>query len=113
MPIYDVECQNCNEVTEFIKVRSFDTPICKKCGSRDVKVIVSLFHYRNDPDSVKHNLPDPYPPLEELRGKQKPGCEGGFSDKPYADTNLGNYERKKDKYGNTIWIEKRRTYFHK
>ncbi len=69
-------------------------------------------HIRMDPDVVKHNLPDPSPPLEELRGKNKPGTTGGFQDKPYADTNLRNYTRTKDKHGNTIWREKRRQYFH-
>jgi hypothetical protein len=64
-----------------------------------------------DSDSVLRSVPDPNPPLEELRGKNRPDCEGGYADKPYADTNLNSYDRTKDKYGNSIWREKRRTYF--
>jgi len=56
---------------------------------------------------MKHELPDPTPPLEELRGKGRQG----YKDKPYADPNLNNYTRRKDKYGNIEWREKKRTYF--
>jgi hypothetical protein len=59
---------------------------------------------RMDPDTVKHEMPDPAPPLEELRGKGNPG----YKDKPYASTYLKDYTRKKDKLGNSIWEEKRR-----
>lgn len=64
-----------------------------------------------DADTVKHNMPDPCPPLEELRGKAVPGSESGLRDKPEASTNLGKYNRKKDKRGNTYWIPKKTKYF--
>jgi len=60
---------------------------------------------------MKHNLPDPSPPLEELRGKTKPGCVGGYEDKPYAEPNINKWDMTRDKYGNRIFKEKRRTYF--
>jgi hypothetical protein len=60
-----------------------------------------------DSDSIKKSVPDPSPPLEELRGK---GTEG-YKDKPYADPQLKNYKRKRDKYGNVEWTEKTRQHF--
>ncbi|MBS1249033.1 MAG: hypothetical protein MAG431_00606 [Chloroflexi bacterium] len=45
MPIYEYQCQNCQEDFE-IFVRSFSqeyTPICPKCESGDVKKCISLF----------------------------------------------------------------------
>jgi len=58
-----------------------------------------------NPDTVKHELPDPIPPLEELRGK---GTEG-YKDKP--ETDLRDMTSKKDKYGNRIWREKKKNIF--
>ncbi len=61
-----------------------------------------------DSDVILKSMPDPSPPLEELRGKSKTHKGGGFTDKPYADTQLKNYDRHKDKNGNWIWTEKKR-----
>jgi hypothetical protein len=33
------------------------------------------------------SVPDPHPPLQELRGKNMPGCEGGFADLPEFNPN--------------------------
>lgn len=60
-----------------------------------------------DADVMKHEMPDPQPPLTEL--KPKKGSESGLTDLPR--TELKDYVRTKDKYGNNIWKEKRRTYF--
>lgn len=110
MPIFDMECQECNTVFEFLKVKSDDFPICPKCGcyGPTCKKIFSMMpNIRMNSDDILHNLPDPSPPLEELRGK---GTEG-YKDKPEASSNLGKYKRRKDKYGNTIWEEKKKIIF--
>lgn len=108
MPLFDIECDACGKIFEYLQITSQDVPICPKCQSCSVhKIFSSAFHIRTDPDTMKHNLPDPSPPLEELRSK---GTEG-YKDKPYASTQLKDYTRRKDKLGNTIWTEKKRQYF--
>jgi putative FmdB family regulatory protein len=113
MPIWDYECKDCGHIWENIETRSFDTPkICPACGMGNfVKLITTKTEVRMDSDTILRSLPDPVPPLEELRGKTKRGCEGGYVDKPYASTNLKDYIRTRDKYGNAIWKEKRKSYF--
>ena len=113
MPIFDMECTNCGHAYEFIKIKTTDIAVCPECGSDLANQLLSTFQIRMDPDTVKRSLPDPSPPLEELRGKNKPGTTGGYADKPYADPQLKNYTRRKDKRGNWHWNEKRRSYFHK
>jgi len=112
MPLFDIECKDCGEVSEFLQVRSDEVMECKKCRSKNVaKIFNNFFQIRTDPDTILRSMPDPTPPLEELRGKVKPGCIGGFEDKPPADPQLKNYTRHKNKYGNFIWEEKKRTHF--
>jgi len=108
MPIFDLRCKDCEHVFEYFFVRSDDFPTCPKCGGQYFEKLISCPHIRMDSDQILKSLPDPSPPLEELRGK---GSEG-YKDKPYADPQLKNYVRKKDKYGNSNWEEKRRQYFH-
>lgn len=59
---------------------------------------------RMNAESVLKSMPDPSPPLEELRGR---GSEG-YKDKPEASSNLKDYKRSKDKQGNIIWTEKKK-----
>ena len=113
MPIFDYTCSDCKQTFENIEVwSSHKATECKFCGSKNIEKVIGCHQVRMDSDVVLRSLPDPVPPLEELRGKNKPGMEGGFKDKPYADTQLKNYKRQKDKNGNWIWTEKRRQYFH-
>lgn len=103
MPLFDYECEDCGHIFEFLKVRTDDTCTeCVVCKSTNIKQIVSVSQIRMDPEVILKSLPDPTPPLEELRGIRP----GALEDKPYASTRLRDYIRKKDKYGNTIWIEK-------
>ena len=60
-----------------------------------------------DASAVKHEIPDPTPPLTELTPRK--GSESGLADLPR--TELKDYTRTRDKYGNAVWKEKRRTYF--
>lgn len=116
MPIFDYECQECKHQWESVEVWKSHAPKeCPRCKSKSFEKVLgsNLPQVRMDPDTVLRSLPDPIPPLEELRGKVKKGCEGGYEDKPYASTTLKDYVRRKDKYGNTIWEEKRRSYFGK
>jgi len=112
MPIFDIECSDCGQVFESIEVASHHKATeCKFCKSKNIKRIMSgCTQVRMDSDTVLKSVPDPVPPLSELEGKTKPGCEGGFADKPEGG-NLNNYTRSKDKYGNTIWKQKKRVYF--
>ncbi len=108
MPLFDFYCAECNTTFEFLIVRSEEIPICPKCKSPNVrKAFTSNFQIRMDADSILKSMPDPQPPLEELRGKGSLG----YADKPEVSRNLKDYVREKDKYGNTLWRERRRIYF--
>jgi len=107
MPIFDIECESCGEVWEFLQVKSDDFPVCPKCNSSSVKKIFTTFNVRMDATVMKHELPDPTPPLTEAKPCE--GSETGLRDLPRSE--LKDYTRTKDKYGNNIWKEKRRTYF--
>jgi hypothetical protein len=50
------------------------------------------------------------PPLEEVRGKNKPGCDSRYVDRSHADSQLKNYNGRRGRYGYTIGEEKRRQY---
>ena len=107
IPIYDYQCKECGEVFENIEVwKSHAVIECPECKSSSLERLIGTPNIRMDSDSIKHNLPDASPPLEELRGK---GTEG-YKDKPYASTYLKDYTRHKDKRGNIEWREKRRQY---
>lgn len=112
MPIHEYECLDCGARFELMFIMAL-RPLeqCPKCRSLVVERTISMPHIRMDADVIKKSLPDPSPPLEELRGKNKPGCEGGYADKPAVDPQLKNYKRTKDKMGNNIWEEKRKTHF--
>jgi putative FmdB family regulatory protein len=110
MPLFDIECQKCQKIFEFLFIKTDDVAKCPFCGSDNVKRLIGLPHIRMNPDGILTSVPDPSPPLEELRGKTRQGCEGGYADKPETETQLKNYKRKKDKYGNTLWEEKRKQY---
>lgn len=108
MPIFDYCCEKCGEIWESIEVWPSHAPKrCPVCTSKKFKKIIGTSHIRMDSDSILHSMPDPCPPLEELRGK---GTQG-FADKPEASRNLGDYTRRKDKYGNTIWLERKKVVF--
>lgn len=112
IPIFDYKCNDCGYEFESIEVASHHKAIaCKDCGSPSIVKIIGLTHVRMDSDTVKHNLPDPVPPLRELIGKNKPGTEGGYKEIANDQKELKEYTRRKDKYGNSIWEPKRKTYF--
>lgn len=109
MPIFDYQCE-CGHQWESVEVWPSHAPKeCPKCRSTEfVKVFVTIKHeIRMDPDTMKHELPDPQPPLTELKPNKK--SETGLKDLPR--TELKDYVRKRDKYGNAVWTEKRRSYF--
>ena len=111
MPIFDLDCCNCRTIFEFLQIRSDEAPICPVCGGSKTKKLISTFHYRDNPDVVKHELPEPVPPLRELIGKQKPNCEGGYRELANEQRQLKEYRRRKDKQGNTEWIPVEKSHF--
>lgn len=108
MPIFDMQCKKCKKVFEFLQIQSGDWPTCPKCGSKNAfrKLFSMMPAIRMDSDTILKSLPDPVPPLEELRGRARPDSESGLRDKPEAK--LSDYKRKKDKLGNTMWFPKER-----
>lgn len=103
MPIFDYICKDCGEVFEYLLIKSDEVPICPICKSLICeKLFTMLPHSRMDADQVLKSLPDPQPPLEELRDCRP----GALQDKPHASPYLKDYVRKRDKNGNTEWIEK-------
>ena len=102
MPIFDYSCKNCGYEFEFLKVFTYEEPLCPVCGSEDVKKIVSLFHVSDQGRDVLRNLPDPRPPLTEFADKA--------SDLPARS--LNEYKRVKLKDGRTMWLPKEKKIFH-
>ena len=43
MPFFDYECQKCGAVSEILVPRHDSTPECPKCGSREMKKLLSRF----------------------------------------------------------------------
>ena len=112
MPIWDYECCDCGYTFENIEVWSHHRATkCRQCASTNIVRVIGTCQVRMDADLAIKSVPDPVPPLEELRGKSKTEKDGGYTDKPYADTNLNNYTRRKNKYGNWIWTEKKKQVF--
>ncbi len=106
MPIFEYCCKDCERTFESIEVwESHRATKCRYCGSIHIERLIGACHIRMNPDDVKHELPDPVPPLEELRGK---GTHG-YKDKPAVESDIRKgWEYTKDKYGNKQWKEKRR-----
>lgn len=116
MPIRDYHCKDCEHIWENIEVWSNHKPIeCPQCKSLNFEKVFTTIKYevRMDPDSILRSMPDPSPPLRELIGKTKEGCEGGYKELEGDQRTLKEYTRRKDRYGNSIWEPKRRSYFYK
>ena len=109
MPIWDVQCQTCETVFEYLEISSDDYPQCPYCGGSEVKKIFTTCpHIRMNSDDILHTLPDPIPPLRELIGKGT----GGFKELEQDQRELKDYTRTKDKQGNSVWLPKERKYFY-
>lgn len=112
IPIFNYECLACGEVFEAIVIYGQsgfgEPPVCPKCQAVTItKVITAPASIRTDGRTALQSLPDPHAPLQELRGRNRPDCEGGFSDLPET----GKMERKKTKDGNWTWREKKTQVF--
>jgi len=111
MPIFNYLCTDCNdnfEVLVMTQQTGFEEPTkCPTCKSTNInKMISAPAVISMDGKNVLRNLPDPHPPLQELRGKNKPGCTGGYEDLPEFKPT----ERVKTKSGNTEWREKKKQF---
>lgn len=53
MPIYEYTCNACNEIFAFLKWANADDEdtACPKCGSKDIKKLISLFSCSSSADS--------------------------------------------------------------
>jgi putative FmdB family regulatory protein len=108
MPIFDYSCEKCGHYWENIEVWESHKPaVCPKCQTKEIKKIFTSSKQEIRIGKIE-TTPDPQPPLTEL--KPRDGSESGMTDLPR--TELKDYIRSKDKYGNSVWKEKRRTYFH-
>lgn len=107
MPIFQYECQ-CGHSWENIEVWPSHKPIeCPKCKAKEIKKIFTSSKQEIRTGKIE-TTPDPQPPLTELTPQE--GSETGMKD--LTRTELKDYTRTKDKQGNSIWREKRRSYFH-
>jgi putative FmdB family regulatory protein len=61
MPIYEYRCQDCRKVSSFLilNLKESFTPICSKCGSRNLQRILSRVHVRLSEDTRLERLADP------------------------------------------------------
>ncbi|MBI2863952.1 MAG: zinc ribbon domain-containing protein [Chloroflexi bacterium] len=61
MPIYEYKCAGCGRKSS-VFVRSFSdefSPVCRSCGSRDLRRVVSLFAVVKSEESRLDDLADP------------------------------------------------------
>lgn len=112
MPIFDYECLDCGKTFEVVVIsrqsQFQESSSCQFCNSANIKKIISKSPtIRYDGRVALQTLPDPSPPLQELRGKNRPGCEGGFQDLP----EVGKMERRRRPDGNWEWYEVKKQYF--
>ena len=51
MPIYEYQCNTCTAVSDFVLMKHDEpfTPACKKCGSTDMKKLISRTRYLGGP----------------------------------------------------------------
>ncbi len=111
MPIFEYECLACGEIFEFLKIKSDEwCTECPICHSQSFERTISMPHIRTNSDSIMKSLPDPVPPLTELIDKQRPGTEGGFQELKNEQRQLKEYDRTKDKFGNSVWMPKEKIY---
>ena len=109
MPIFDYSCSKCGTVWENVEVWPSHAPkACPKCKSKKFSKVFSSVAGQTMRMGRLQSLPDPTPPLTELKPGE--GSESGMKD--LQRTELKDYIRTRDKYGNAVWKEKRRTYFH-
>lgn len=47
MPIYEFQCQDCANEFESLAINQNEISACIYCGSKDIKRIISLVHYRH------------------------------------------------------------------
>lgn len=86
MPVFSYECLDCGECFEAVVMPSQsnmpEPTNCPACRSEVIEKRVSCPSIRTGGRRALRSVPDPHLPLQELRGKNKPGCEGGFADLP-------------------------------
>lgn len=112
MPIFEYECNDCGGIFESIEVWTMHIATeCKLCKGKNIQRIIGTPHVRMDSDAILKSLPDPTPPLRELIGKTKPGCEGGYKELEQDQRQLKDYIRRRDKMGNAVFLPKERRYF--
>ena len=114
MPIFQYACLECNhgfEVLVMTQQTGFEEPTtCPSCHSKTIEKLISAPAIISmDGKNVLRNLPDPHPPLQELKEKgAKEGCEGGYSD---LEEWTKPVRKGKDKFGNTLWGDQKKQYF--
>jgi len=109
MPIFEYQCAECKHEWEVLVMShqsAFPEPEeCPACKNKSIKkMITAPAVISTEGKNVLRNFPDPHPPLQELRGKTKPGCTGGYEDLPEFKPT----ERVKNKDGNWEWREKKK-----
>jgi putative FmdB family regulatory protein len=108
MAIFDYSCEECGNFWESIEIWESHKPTaCPKCQSKKFKKVFTSTKQTIRMGKIE-STPDPTPPLTELTPQA--GSETGMKDLPQTD--IKDYTRTKDKYGNSVWREKRRSYFH-
>jgi len=109
-PVFDYHCCGCDEYFEAIVMptqSNMQEPTnCPNCRSEVIERVISAPSIRMGGKAALRSVPDPHPPLQNLRGKNQPGCEGGFEDLPEFNPT----ERVKTAEGEE-WREKKKQIF--
>ncbi len=61
MPIYEYRCQDCRKVSSFLilNLKEAFTPVCAKCGGRNLERVLSRVHVRLSEETRMERLADP------------------------------------------------------
>jgi putative FmdB family regulatory protein len=61
MPIYEYQCQECQAVSGFLILNREQpfTPVCKRCGGRDLSRVLSRVNVRLSEETRMERLADP------------------------------------------------------
>jgi putative FmdB family regulatory protein len=79
MPIYEFKCEGCQKRVSILLRSSSKQPVCPKCGSKELKRLVSQFAYRN-PTNVWSDEKGPPPAIGDEKYYSDPRNIGRYTE---------------------------------
>lgn len=80
MPIYQYQCEDCNEEFDYLVVHSDDTPTCPNCSSIKLKKQMSVFSVGSSKVNQSPCKKNESPKMKEVkpRSKEHVGCSHSY-----------------------------------